>query len=296
MCHAWKKQTADNELSVGSVDLLLGDRYLSRSLERINLTGGEPTLYPNLLDAIKIFIKRCPSLKSIDMPTNGLEASVVEEKVETILAALFSSRARLSVTISLDGVGDIAEKVRGVPGAFERVDKTINMMKELGALYRNRLSVNINATVSKINFNKMEELKTYAAGKEMGINFTPAAISEIGVESAREMERFAMGRDEKKEVILFFEKLVSDSAIDRSYGEFVINWLRGNARRAGCVFRDKKAFLVEPSGNVYLCGNFKEFLLGNINEKSFSDIWGSSGKINSEAWKRCCFCASNCYM
>lgn len=296
MCYIWQKQSKYKDLSVADIDTLFGNELLSRSLERINLTGGEPTLYPYLLDATRIFVERCPNLKSIDMPTNGFDTSVVVEKVETMLAALFHTRITLSLTVSLDGVGETAEKVRNVPNAFEKIDRTVKELMELKELYNSKLSVNLNATVSKINFDKLEELRAYAFEKKIGINFTLAAISEIGVESIQKQEEFLMGREEKEKVSKFFKNLIKNSEISHSYGKFVINWLTGNKRESGCIFKQKKAFLLEPSGDIYLCGNFKDFWLGNINKSEFSELWRNISAIKGDSWDKCNYCVSNCYI
>lgn len=297
MCYAWQKQSKDKELSVEDIDNLFSDKTLSASLERINITGGEPTLYPHLLDAAEIFIRRCSRLKSIDMPTNGLDTSTILEKVEMLLAALFHSDIRLSITVSLDGIGQTAEKVRNVPQAFEKIDRTVSELLELRDLYKTKLSVNLNATISRINFDNLEELRNYALEKNVGINFTPAAISEIGVESIKKQNEFLMSRYENEQVCRFFEKLMKNYEITDTYGSFVINWLRGRKRKIGCIFRQRKAVLVEPTGDVYLCGNFKDFKIGNLLQARlrkppvFNRInFGKEYKIKCET------CNSNCYI
>lgn len=297
MCYAWQKQSKDKELSVEDIDNLFSDKMLSASLERINITGGEPTLYPYLLDATKIFIRRCSRLKSIDMPTNGLDTSTILEKVETILAALFHTDIRLSITVSLDGIGQAAEKVRNVPDAFKKIDRTVKELIELKDLYKTKLDINLNATVSRLNIDSLEELRTYALSNRIGINFTPAAISEIGVESIKRQNEFLMNQHEKEQVILFFEKLMRASEITKTYGTFVINWLKGQKRQAGCIFRQRKAILMEPTGDLYLCGNFKELQFGNMKENEFTKIWREVKFLNTAAIrKKCDYCVSNCYM
>ncbi len=297
MCNVWRKQSDNKELPLADIDKFFSDNLLSRSLERINLTGGEPTLYPHLLETIRIFLKRCLRLKCIDMPTNGLDAAVILEKVESILALLFHVGINLFVTVSLDGIEEIAEKVRNVPQAFEKADKTLKGLIELKDLYKSKLVVNLNATISRINYSNLEQLRGYALENKVGINFTPAAISEIGVESVHRKNEFLMGQDEKKQVALFFEKLIKNSEITKTYGDFVINWLKGKKRRAGCVFRQREAILLEPTGDLYLCGNFKELWIGNMQRDEFKKIWKNINFLNPAGIrKKCEQCVSNCYM
>lgn len=295
MCNAWRKQSDNKELPLSDIDNFFSDNLLSRYLERINLTGGEPTLYPQLLEAISIFLKRCPRLKCIDMPTNGLDTAVILEKIESILALLFHAGINLFITVSLDGIGEIAEKVRNVPQAFEKADKTLKGLIELKDLYKSKLIVNLNATISRINYSNLGQLRGYALENKMGITFTPAAISEIGVGSVNRQNDFLMNQYEKEQVALFFEQLMKNSEITKPYGDFVINWLKGKKRRAGCVFRQKDALLVEPTGDIYLCGNFKHFLIGNFHADSFTKIWGRANTLFKQQPGQCFSCVSNCY-
>jgi MoaA/NifB/PqqE/SkfB family radical SAM enzyme len=296
MCHIWQKQGKATYLSVNEIDNFLSDQLLGNYLERINLTGGEPTLYHELVKLVGVFINRCPSLKNIDMPTNGINSGLVLEEIEKILALLFPTNITLSVTVSLDGIGPIHEKVRNIPRIFDSVNRTIQGIKELKSLYKSNLCVNLNATINKINYNCLDRLLNYAREHELGINFTPAAISEVGVESIKVKDKFALSNMEKEQVAVFFEKLIRDSVIDKTYGRFVINWLKNRKRRVGCIFKQGKAFLLEPTGDVYLCGNFKDFKLGNIKENKFSNIWRNMNSLKSHFWKNCDHCVSNCYL
>lgn len=297
MCHIWQKQSKYKELTVPDIDNFFSDKLLGSSLERINLTGGEPTMYPWLLDVVKIFVNRCRKLQSIDMPTNGFDSSIVLESVEAMLAQLFHTEIKLCVTVSVDGIGEIAEKIRNVPDAFKKIDRTIKGLIELKDLYKTKLDIGLNATVSRLNIGSLEDLRTYALSNRIGINFTPAAVSEIGVESIKRQNEFLMNQQEKEKAILFFEKLMRASEITETYGVFVINWLKGQKRQAGCIFRQRKAVLVEPTGDLYLCGNFKELWLGNIKENEFTKIWRGIKFLNTAAiWKKCDYCVSNCYL
>jgi len=294
MCHIWEKQNTVKEMNLEEIAKIFQDHLLKDSLEIINITGGEPTLRPDLREIIKILIQKCPNLKRIDMPTNGIDTDRVLDKTEQILALLFpEQKIRMTVTVSIDGINEIYERVRNVENGFERVKKTVVGLKELANLYP-YMSLNINTVITKANYNHLEEILKFAKNFGLGINFTLGAISEIGVESIKKKDEFMMNEEEKKSVSNFIKTLNRDKIISGKYANFLINLLLKERRIFGCSFRQRRAVLLEPDGNIYLCGNFKKFLLGNVIYENFYNIW-QNGIFTKRDWRICRRCESNCY-
>ncbi len=295
MCHAWQKQAYSNDLSLKEIEKIFSNKLISSNLEIINLTGGEPTLRSDLSDIVKILLKYCHRLKRIDIPSNGINTQQVLDQIEKIIALLLPTDVKLSVTVSLDGVGHIHEAIRGIPDMFKNVDQTIQGLKELQSLYPH-LSLGLNTVISKINYQHLHENRDYALKNNLGLNFTLATISEIGVESIEMRDRFKMREDERGELIPFFKKLFDNKEIELIYGKFIINILRTGRRNNGCNFRRGKAILLEPNGNAYMCGNFKEFKLGNLSREETAEVFKNNRKFSNNVWRRCLKCESNCYL
>jgi MoaA/NifB/PqqE/SkfB family radical SAM enzyme len=180
MCFGWIKQNKIKEPSLDKIRTVFYDKVLKNNLEIINLTGGEPTLREDLVDIVKIILENCPRLKYLDIPTNGVNTQQVIDQIERILALLLPTNVKLSVTVSLDGVGEMHELVRQGNGIFYKIEQTIDALKELMPFYP-FFSLGLNMTISKINYKTIEEVKKYAMQKGIGINFTLSAISDIGV-------------------------------------------------------------------------------------------------------------------
>ena len=89
---------------------------------------------------------------------------------------------------------------------------------------------------------------------------------------------------------------MKEEGINKFYANFMLQYLKTGRRKPVCAFKAKKSFLLEPDGSAYLCGNYKEFYLGNLLEKPFNQIWRNTRKIKSSLWNRCCSCPSNCYI
>ena len=295
MCHAWQKQNDSKDMSLEQIERVFSERSLNSDLAFINLTGGEPTLRQDLVEIVRTLLRHCPNLKRIDIPSNGIDSSLILDKTEQILSLLLPTDVTLSVTVSVDGIGEVQERVRKVKGIFNNIETTLKGLKELESLYPN-LSLGINTVVTKINYRFLDQVRDYASRNNLGINFTLGAISEIGVESIAMRDGFCLNREERKEILPFFEQLVKGGGISPVYGNFIIDFLKGRKRKQDCVFKKGRAFLLEPNGDTYMCGNFKCFKLGNIRDYGFAMISKNRKKIPKQLCKKCLTCESNCYL
>ncbi len=295
MCYIWAKQDWFKEFSLTEIQNLFNEQLIRNNLEIINITGGEPTLHPGLIEIIKIILKNCIHLKRIDISTNGVNTLQIIDQIEQILTILLPTDVKLTVSISLDGVGGVHEQVRGVPGIFDKIEQTIDGLKELILLYP-FFSIGFNMTISKLNYFAIKEIREYAKQKDIGINFTLAAISEIGVESFHLRREFELDQKEKEIVISSLEELSQSQELNSSYIKFLLTWLKTNKRSGNCAFRNGKAFLLEPNGETYVCGNFRDGWVGNVTKEPFGKIYSRIPFTLKHLSHRCLTCASNCYM
>jgi MoaA/NifB/PqqE/SkfB family radical SAM enzyme len=295
MCHAWQKQNLYPELSLSQIERIFSAPCLSNNIEIVNMTGGEPTLRKDLVEVVNILLNRCKKLRRIDMPTNGINKDEVIDKIEQILTVLLPTDVKLAVTVSLDGIGEVHENVRRISGVFNRVQETIFELREMTSYWSNLL-FGINTTISNMNYDNLDKIREFGLRNGIGINYTLGAISEIGVESVKIGDEFMLNDGQRDKVIEFIENLLRKDSINALYANFMLQYLKTGKRKPICAFRSRKSFLLEPSASVYLCGNYKEFYLGNLLEKPFREIWRNTRKIKRSSWKRCFSCASNCYI
>ncbi|RJO63719.1 MAG: radical SAM protein [Candidatus Omnitrophota bacterium] len=295
MCYCWVKGERAPELSLEGISTICKDSLLNKNVEIINITGGEPTLRFDLDQIIRLITTYFHQLRRIDISTNGVDTQTITDTVERALAVLLPAGVELTANISIDGLEETHEKVRGQAGIFRNIAQTIEALKELMLLYPN-FKVGLNMTVSRLNVHALEQVRNFAQGKGIGLSFTIAAISDIGVESYRIKERFEMDDASTKEAMRFFEELVGKGLLDKSYARFLIFWLKTGIRRSSCAFKEGKALLIEPDGKAYLCGNFKDFFITNILKEQLSHQWRASLRRAGSLAQKCRYCNSNCYI
>lgn len=118
-------------------------------------TGGDAFIREDLPDIVRPFARR-NGLRKIQMPTAGSHAEPTVRLTREVLAA--APDAHLGVTISIDGIDEVHDRVRRVPGLFQRAMETYHALKDLSAHHDN-LSVNVGLTFSA--FNQDTALETY---------------------------------------------------------------------------------------------------------------------------------------
>jgi MoaA/NifB/PqqE/SkfB family radical SAM enzyme len=128
-CDIWKvKDTPgglDNELSLDEV------RTLARAnpfLQWIDFTGGEPTDRPDFIEVVQAFSVACPDLLLVHFPTNGIATKRITETVRELKNLL---RARLIVTVSIDGPPGLNDRLRGIRNDFAHAVDTFAAVRSV---------------------------------------------------------------------------------------------------------------------------------------------------------------------
>ncbi|MFH1618284.1 MAG: radical SAM protein [bacterium] len=94
----------------------------------INLAGGEAYLRDDLVEIVGLF-KKYTGVEIVAIPSNGFLTDKITETAYRLLKNFPNLHFRF--TFSIDGIGEKHDKIRGVPGGFERVVKTVAAVKEL---------------------------------------------------------------------------------------------------------------------------------------------------------------------
>jgi len=119
------------------------------------LSGGEPTLRHDASEIIDLFVRN-NGIRRLIIPTNGLVKSRVLEIVDQALGA--NPDLDLYLNIALDGYGETHDRIRGVPGHWEKTLDCITTLYPLKKKYGDRLRLNVNTVVCAENYTEIEKL------------------------------------------------------------------------------------------------------------------------------------------
>ncbi|PWT88390.1 MAG: hypothetical protein C5B55_13190 [Blastocatellia bacterium] len=134
---------------------------LSRTMPAITdlwLSGGEPTLRRDVKEVIDLFVEN-NSVERIIIPTNGLIKARVIEIVDHALGNHPS--VDLYLNIALDGYGETHDRIRGVPGNWEKTLDCIESLYPIKEKYRDRFRLNVNTVVCAENYTEVEMLAEF---------------------------------------------------------------------------------------------------------------------------------------
>ena len=122
------------------------------------LSGGEPTLRHDASEIVDLFVSN-NGVERLIIPTNGLVKSRVYEIVERALST--HSELDLYLNIALDGQGETHDRIRGVPGHWEKTLDCIEELYPLKEKFRDRLRLNVNTVVCAENYREIESLAEF---------------------------------------------------------------------------------------------------------------------------------------
>src|SRR5919112_3580082 len=122
------------------------------------LSGGEPTLRRDLGDIINLFVRQ-NGVRRVIIPTNAIIKAHVCEAVASALGD--NPEIDLYLNVALDGYGQTHDRIRGVPGNWEKTLDCIRALYPLKEKYGDRFRLNVNTVVCAENYTEIERLSAY---------------------------------------------------------------------------------------------------------------------------------------
>jgi len=149
-CNIW--QRPNDDFTLEEYDKTFAS--IGRAAYWFTLSGGEPTLRRDLPEIVEAVYRHCrPGI--INIPTNGIQDKIIPDRIERVLKA--APTTRVIVNLSLDGVGENHDIIRGVPGNFDRAMRTYEGLKELKGQYKN-FSLGVHTVISNFNIDEVERI------------------------------------------------------------------------------------------------------------------------------------------
>jgi Fe-coproporphyrin III synthase len=279
MCDIWKYPTEPETEIKPSVLEKLPD-----GLGRINLTGGEPMLREDIEDVVKVLYGKCGLL---EISTNGYYTDKIIRIAEKY--------PKVMVRVSIEGLPELNDRLRGLRNGFDHALRTILALKKTKVR-------DIGFSIVICDRNAADLLAVYELCSLLGVEFGNSTMQNSWY--FHKTDNLVADRELAAATDKGFIKALLGSR-RKGWALRVKDWLRayfnlnilkhlqggGNILASCCAGKD--LFFVDPAGNILPCnGSEEQWIMGNLNEASFREIWASDKA--AEARKRVDACQRQC--
>lgn len=273
MCSRYKAPSKpDEELSLETIKKL-PPMYFT------NITGGEPFIRQDLKDIVRELYKKSDR---IVISTNGFFTDRIID--------LCKEFPNIGIRISIEGLEQTNNEIRGLPDGFNRGYSTLKKLVEM-----KHPDVGFGMTVQDKNAKDLVPL--YKKSEELGMEFATASLhnSFYFVEARNIIHDRPM-------VAKNFEDLINELLNSKSpkkwfrayFNHGLINYIYGQNRLLPCDMAFD-TFFIDPYGDVMPCNGTKDKeVMGNLNTQSWDELWNSeqAEKVRNKVRH----CNRNCWM
>ena len=255
MCSRFKRPSKpDEEISLETIKKL-PQMYFT------NITGGEPFIREDLKGIVRELYKKSDR---IVISTNGFFTDRIID--------LCKEFPNVGIRISIEGLEETNNKIRGLDDGFNKGYSTLKKLVEM-----KHPDVGFGMTVQDANAKDLVSL--YKLSDELNMEFATASLhnSFYFVENKNIIHDRLMVAGE-------FEKLINELLNSNQpkkwfrayFNHGLINYIFGQKRLLPCDMAFD-TFFIDPYGDVMPCNGTKEKeVMGNLNEKTWDELWQSS--------------------
>jgi MoaA/NifB/PqqE/SkfB family radical SAM enzyme len=288
-------------------------------LFQLNLTGGEPTLRDDLPEIISVF-QRYTGIRHVTLTSNGM----LPDKTVNICREIGSRCPKLPfrITISLDGLETVHNRIRGVKDGFQKATRTIRGLLELHKELPH-LRVAVNSVYCHQNQDHFPHLVDYLHKNfplenhlllwPRGNPRDPSVMKvefDTFVRVKSQLDRYYTNGTNQGYLSRVFNEL------DKMVGQSVIETIHRNRLPSPCR-AGRRMIVIDAVGNVQICepsayqsqGRSKDLTdavpldesrwqLGSLRENDYSirnilALPETKKKIRT-VQKNCCYCTYEC--
>lgn len=259
-CGSQSGTCRENELTLEEA-LRVCDQLKEAGCEKVSLIGGEFFLSPHWVQVCERLVRNGLHVAPL---TNGL--LLTEKNIQTLKQLGISH-----VGVSIDGLGETHNRLRGVPHLFERLMENVKKVQEEG------FTVGVVTAVSKVNLPELTAIFEWVKGMNVQV-WQLQMVEAIGVanknpelemrsEDAYQLAKHIANFRRQKELRILtgdnigyfcsFEPLIRDHPF------------------CGCA-AGRQVIGIEANGNIRGCLSVApspETTEGNVRERSIAEIW-----------------------
>ena len=273
MCNRYKNPTKPEEEITLETIKKLPKMYFT------NITGGEPFIREDLKDIVRELKKKSDR---IVISTNGFFTDRI--------IALAKEFPDIGIRISIEGMEDTNNEIRGLDNGFQRGYQTLLKLKEMGLK-----DIGFGMVIQ--DKNAKDVLDLYQLSNKLGMEFATATLhnSFYFVEAKNIIHDRPAVAQATENLINELLRSSSPKKWFRAYfNHGLINYMYSQPRLLPCDM-SFDTFFIDPYGDVMPCNGTKDKeVMGHLNEQSWDELWNSEAAESVR--KRVRQCHRNCWM
>ena len=282
MCNIWRNRRTDYNGKVVDAEILsrtIGTSEVLKKMPYIVMTGGEPFLRKNFKDLLTALFK-FPHVLKITIGTSAFLKNKILSDVGHVLEHAPENK-QIALQVSLQGVGEVQDRIKGKENCFIKVRETIAELKSLRKKYPGRLILYIYSVLQPENKDTFEKTYEFARSNDIGYSF---GIVNNMLYNKNKDDAYTKDAVTDKDI----ERLIN---INPVYS-MLRRWNKRNftQRTTGIrCFAAYSSFFIDYDGSVFPClpaCALNHFRMGNIFTADFDEIWKSAGNVR-ELTKKC---------
>lgn len=280
MCDIWKGNNNLKQLSENDVSLLL-DTLSKFETQQVLMSGGEAILNPN-------FFKLCEILKKENIRISLLSSGLILKKHAAELVKWVSE-----IIISLDGDQETHDRIRSIPGAYNKIAESIQAIRQIDRGY----PIKARTVIQKHNFHIWPLI--IESAKMLGfdqISFLAADVSSSAFNRKEVWEETRQYEIIPSKAQVEELKLVLDNVIINYHTDFANNFIAESSNKIKKIYQYYAALyetgdfpykkcnapwvstVIEADGNVRPCFFHEPY--GNIHNHTLDNIINSPEAIH----------------
>lgn len=284
-CSMWRRETTHSELTVEQWQSFFASLSELRphALRHVEFFGGDVLLRPEVLMPL---IEQAAGMGLYTaVPLNGvlLDREMAYRLVESGVDTIY---------VSVDGVGELHDRVRRAPGNFDQLRVGIAALRDARE-GRSQPSLEAICTVSRYNAHGFEEVFPFAleAGFDRVsfeyVGHFPDEAAEQSVIDGRRAEPFFENPDgpaladrsqaehiKRQLALMHASPLARDISLEtKNIDALTIEQMVCGLVDLRRCYMSRTLVSIDPSGNVLACPFYATYPLGNILEQPLYEIW-----------------------